>query len=124
MAGVGLEPTHPGRNRQRSCSFLRFPVRQITTAFFSFFAAHITAMSSFWNTLTNRNTRPDAPTDFGAFTFDPSSAAAASSFLTPAAFYEPSVLHPLANLGGDLTYLGVDDAAISRLPGGQAVLPS
>ncbi|KAF8544255.1 Tim17/Tim22/Tim23/Pmp24 family-domain-containing protein [Trichophaea hybrida] len=95
-------------------------------------------MASFWNALTRNSPRKhppsdNAPADSGdiapttsfttASTFDPSSASTVSSFLTPLT-NDPSALHPLANLGGDLTYLDIDDAAVSSLPGAQSVLPS
>jgi import inner membrane translocase subunit TIM23 len=102
-------------------------------------------MASFWDALTGRKSRSsnntvttttstDAPPDSGdkapttSFTsqpqaFDYSQAADVSSFLTPAS-HDPSSLHPLAGLGGDLTYLDLDESALSSLPGAQTGLPS
>jgi import inner membrane translocase subunit TIM23 len=101
-------------------------------------------MASFWDALTGRKSRSssnntsttsaDAPPDAGdkapttSFTaqpqtFDYSQVADVSSFLTPTS-HDPSALHPLAGLGGDLTYLDLDEAALSPLPGAQTGLPS
>jgi import inner membrane translocase subunit TIM23 len=92
-------------------------------------------MASFWNALTGKSSKKhsdNAPADSGdiaptttyaaAPAFDPSSVSSVSDFLTAAV--DPAALHPLANLGGDLTYLDIDDAAINNLPGAQTVLPS
>jgi import inner membrane translocase subunit TIM23 len=95
-------------------------------------------MASFWNALTGKSrktTEDNAPADsgdiaptttFAAPAFDPSTAADVSAFLKPVgtAGFDPSALHPLAGLGSDLTYLDVDDAALSAIPGGQSLLPS
>jgi len=94
-------------------------------------------MSSFWNALTGKPRKSsqsdNVPADSGdtapttSFTsvptFDPATAADVSSFLTPAG-KDPTTLHPLASLGGDLTYLDIDDAMLSSIPGSQSVLPS
>jgi len=109
-------------------------------------------MSSFWDALTGRKssssysstttTRPSIfadpapPPDAGdtaptssftshahKSTFDPADATNVSSFLGPAS-NDPSILHPLAGLGGDLTYLDLDDAALTSLPGARTALPS
>jgi import inner membrane translocase subunit TIM23 len=106
-------------------------------------------MSSFWDALTGRKTSsasntalpatfadPAPPPDAGdtaptssftshahQSTFDYAAAGNVSSFLTPATS-DPSALHPLAGLGGDLTYLDIDDAALSSLPGARTALPS
>lgn len=100
-------------------------------------------MSSFWGALTGRKSSTsrtssasstDAPPDSGdsapttSFTsqqptFDYAQAADVSSFFTSAAA-DPSSLHPLAGLDKDLTYLDLDDAALSSLPGSGSVLPS
>jgi len=101
-------------------------------------------MSSFWDALTSRKTSSSAsntalpatfapPPDAGdtaptsSFTshahqptFDYAAAGNVSSFLTS----DPSTLHPLADLGGDLTYLDLDEAALSSLPGARTALPS
>ncbi|KAI5850007.1 Tim17/Tim22/Tim23/Pmp24 family-domain-containing protein [Tricharina praecox] len=111
-------------------------------------------MSSFWDALTGRKSTtssssisaptarpstsadPAPPPDAGdtaptsSFTshahqptFDYAAAGDVSSFLKPAT-NDPSTLHPLAGLGGDLTYLDLDDAALSSLPGARTALPS
>lgn len=99
-------------------------------------------MSSVWDALTGKKTsKPasstptdNAPVDSGdsapttSFTaqhpsFDYSSVADASTFLRPASL-DPSALHPLAGLDSDLTYLDLDDAALTNLPGGKSALPS
>ncbi|KAA8897078.1 Tim17/Tim22/Tim23/Pmp24 family-domain-containing protein [Sphaerosporella brunnea] len=102
-------------------------------------------MASLWDAFTGRKSRSndktttpttsaDAPPDSGdkapttSFTqqqpaFDYNQAADVSSFLTPAV-HDPSQLHPLAGLGGDLTYLDLDEAALSSLPGGRTLFPS
>jgi import inner membrane translocase subunit TIM23 len=106
-------------------------------------------MSSVWDALTGRKSSrssapssstptasaeppPDsgdrAPTSSftsqpGSQPFDYSQAANVSSFLKPATF-DPAQLHPLAGLDRDLTYLDLDDAALSDLPGSRTALPS
>ena len=102
-------------------------------------------MSSFWDALTGRKSKTpstsspaptttldNAPPDSGdvapttSFTPAPFSydqVADASSFLKPAAL-DPTALHPLAGLDSDLTYLDLDDAALSSLPGARTALPS
>lgn len=109
------------------------PVRPIATP-------SLHAMPSIWDTLTGRKSSPkpfaasDAPPDSGdtaptnTFSsspevFDPASAASVSDFLQPATL-DPSVLHPLAGLNEGLTYLELDDAALSSLPGSKTALPS
>lgn len=111
-------------------------------------------MSSFWNALTGKPRTPppasadhnstDAPPDSGDSApttsfltyppspspsplapFDQATATNVPAFLSAAATgSDPSALHPLAGLGGGLTYLDVDEAALSSIPGGQSVLPS
>ena len=96
-------------------------------------------MASIWDALTGRkSTKPatsdssDAPPDAGdkapttTFTsqpFDYSQAADVSSFLRPITS-DPSNLHPLAGLDQDLTYLDLDESALSSLPGAHSALPS
>lgn len=57
--------------------------------------------------------------------FDPSEGQDVSSFLTGAAFPDPSQLHPLAGLNQQtLDYLSLEDSALSDLPGSRSALPS
>ncbi|KAI5798995.1 Tim17/Tim22/Tim23/Pmp24 family-domain-containing protein [Geopyxis carbonaria] len=92
-------------------------------------------MSSIWSAFTGKKPHASAaPPDSGDSApttsfisqpdaFDPSTAASVNSFLSPGNF-DPSALHPLAGLGSDLTYLTLDDATVSALPGARTALPS
>lgn len=106
-------------------------------------------MSGFWDIFTGKkSTAPSSPssshfgqssahppdsgdsaptTSFAAHPsstiFDPSTVADVSSFLGPASL-DPSVLHPLAGLNQGLSYLDLEDTALSSLSGGHSALPS
>lgn len=97
-------------------------------------------MASIWDSITGRKPIPAAPSfapppDSGdsapttSFTshahtsmFDPSGSADVSSFLTPS--LDPALLHPLAGLSSTLSYLDLDETALSPLAGSQTALPS
>ncbi|KAG0637975.1 Tim17/Tim22/Tim23/Pmp24 family-domain-containing protein [Tuber brumale] len=100
---------------------------------------------SFWDNFTGRKTprqlstmstatiSPGHPSDSGDIaptssftqqnTFDPTGITSVSSFLTPAVA-DPAVLHPLAGLDKGLSYLDLEETALSTLPGAQTALPS
>lgn len=97
-------------------------------------------MASIWDSITGRKSIPAAPSgapppDSGdsapttSFTshahtaiFDPQGPVDVSSFLTPS--LDPSLLHPLAGLSSTLSYLDLDETALSSLDGSQTALPS
>jgi import inner membrane translocase subunit TIM23 len=91
---------------------------------------------SIWDSLTGRKSSssststsqasPSTQADtFQPAPFDPSEGQDVSSFLTGAAFPDPSQLHPLAGLNQQtLDYLSLEDSALSDLPGSQSALPS
>ena len=100
---------------------------------------------SFWDNFTGRKTtRPlgttsttaisDHPSDSGDIapttsftrqknTFDPTDISSVSSFLAPAVA-DAAALHPLAGLDKGLSYLDLEETALSTLPGSQTALPS
>ncbi|KAG0127780.1 Tim17/Tim22/Tim23/Pmp24 family-domain-containing protein [Tuber indicum] len=100
---------------------------------------------SFWDNFTGRKTprqlsttsttaaSRDHPSDGGDIaptssftrqnTFDPTGITSVSSFLAPAVA-DPAVLHPLAGLDKGLSYLDLEETALSTLPGSQTALPS
>lgn len=101
-------------------------------------------MSSFWNALTGKKSRPessspaitssDPPPDSGdsaptsSFTqtpggFDYSQVSDASAFLGSVSL-DPTALHPLAGLDKDLTYLDLEETALSNIPGSGTFFPS
>ncbi|TGZ84117.1 mitochondrial import i [Ascodesmis nigricans] len=101
-------------------------------------------MASFWNALTGKKSPPttspasttstDAPPDSGdtapttSFTqtsdgFDYTQVQDASSFMSSISV-DPTALHPLAGLDKDLTYLDLEDSALSTLPGSGTLFPS
>jgi import inner membrane translocase subunit TIM23 len=91
---------------------------------------------SIWDTLTGRkpssnssgaksSTTTPLQDTFQPTPFDPSEGQDVNSFLTGAAFPDPSALHPLAGLDQQtLDYLSLEDSALSDLPGSQSALPS
>lgn len=104
-------------------------------------------MASIWDAITGRKSHPTPthssspstshPSDSGdiapttSFTshpasssapaFDPSASSDVSSFLTPASL-DPTLLHPLAGLSSTLSYLDLDETALSPLSA--SALPS
>ncbi|KAI5838253.1 Tim17/Tim22/Tim23/Pmp24 family-domain-containing protein [Morchella snyderi] len=96
-------------------------------------------MASIWDAITGRKSAPapaphpshpstSPPTDSGdiapttTFTSTPAFDTTTSSFLTPAAL-DPTLLHPLAGLSSTLSYLDLDETALSPLSAASA-LPS
>lgn len=99
-------------------------------------------MASIWDSITGRKSTPTptstpshhAPADSGDTaptstftssptpTFDPTTSSDVSSFLTPGTL-DPTLLHPLAGLSSTLSYLDLDETALSPL-GGSTALPS
>ena len=81
---------------------------------------------SFWDALTGKKpSSSPASTDDQTAPFDPSTATDTSSFLSPTYLPDPSQLHPLAGLNpSTLSYLALEESALSDLPGSQSALPS
>lgn len=90
---------------------------------------------SIWDTLTGRRTPPSSPPSSSEFSSTPTadfpsssyedSNNTVSSFLSPSSLPDPSQLHPLAGLNpSSLSYLTLEESALSDLPGSQSALPS
>lgn len=90
---------------------------------------------AFWDTLTgrrsssstsSRSSSTDSLQDPAASTsFDPTTATDVSSFLSSDSLPDYSQLHPLAGLNpSTLSYLNLEESALSDLPGSQSALPT
>ncbi|MCJ1423401.1 Mitochondrial import inner membrane translocase subunit tim23, partial [Sticta canariensis] len=96
---------------------------------------------AFWDTITGRRSSssstssrssstgtlqdPAASSNPRSTTLDPTTATDVSSFLSSTSLPDPSQLHPLAGLNpSTLSYLSLEESALSDLPGSQSALPS